>query len=206
MELHSRGRADLARSGRIHLWTLCHGLELGARVHRIALFDIPALSLASDQFLAELDVARQRFGLDASRLFFRDRPRPRRSVDLERARAFAEWVPTALGRRVVLDDFGNGFGAFTCLDRLCCSGEAEDHGRFVGRVVSDEVDRRIVSAIVAVARGFGARTVADGADDEVCGSCWRSSASTSRRDTRWAPFVIGNNWHRARPEVRQLSP
>lgn len=70
-----------------------------------------------------------------------------------------------LGCKVALDDFGVGYGGLAYLKRLPVSYLKIDM-QFVSDVAEMETSRHVVRAIVDLARGFGAQTIAEGAEDE----------------------------------------
>ncbi|MGZ6826767.1 MAG: putative bifunctional diguanylate cyclase/phosphodiesterase, partial [Mycobacteriales bacterium] len=84
-------------------------------------------------------------------------------VDLPRARAFAERLQS-LGCRLALDDFGSGYGSFAYLKQLPFDVLKID-GQFVRELVTSAEDRAVVTALVAIARGLGKRTVAEFVED-----------------------------------------
>jgi EAL domain-containing protein (putative c-di-GMP-specific phosphodiesterase class I) len=84
--------------------------------------------------------------------------------DMAAARSFCEGV-LALGCGVALDDFGAGFGSFQYLRQLPFSYLKID-GSFVRGLCASRTDQLIVTAIVAIARGMGATTIAEFVGDE----------------------------------------
>ncbi|MEK6277792.1 MAG: EAL domain-containing protein [Actinomycetota bacterium] len=72
---------------------------------------------------------------------------------------------TDVGCSFLLDDFGTGFGSFTYLQRLPLSGVKIDVS-FVRGMAEDPADRRIVEAIVSVARRLDLQTIAEGVEDQ----------------------------------------
>ncbi len=70
-----------------------------------------------------------------------------------------------LGCKVALDDFGVGYGGLAYLKRLPVSYLKIDI-QFVSDLTAMESSRHVVRAIVDLARGFGAQTIAEGAEDE----------------------------------------
>jgi PAS domain S-box-containing protein len=69
-----------------------------------------------------------------------------------------------LGCTIALDDFGIGYGGLAYLKRLPVSYLKIDM-QFVADLVTEETSRHVVRAIVNLARGFGAQTVAEGAEN-----------------------------------------
>ena len=70
-----------------------------------------------------------------------------------------------LGCKVALDDFGVGYGGLAYLKRLPVSYLKIDM-QFVSDLVEMETSRHVVRAIVDLARGFGACTIAEGPEDQ----------------------------------------
>jgi diguanylate cyclase (GGDEF)-like protein/PAS domain S-box-containing protein len=80
-------------------------------------------------------------------------------VNLERARALAETL-RRLGCLLALDDFGAGFASFGYLKHLRFDVLKID-GEFVRGVRDNPTDRLVVEAVVAIARGLGAPSMAE---------------------------------------------
>jgi EAL domain-containing protein (putative c-di-GMP-specific phosphodiesterase class I) len=70
-----------------------------------------------------------------------------------------------LGCGISLDDFGTGYGSFTYLKHLPVT-ELKIDMEFTRGLVDDPADRRVVRSMLAVARNFDIRTVAEGVEDE----------------------------------------
>ncbi|MEH6701444.1 putative bifunctional diguanylate cyclase/phosphodiesterase [Parasphingorhabdus sp.] len=71
----------------------------------------------------------------------------------------------ALGIKVLLDDFGTGFSSITHLDHLPITGLKLDKS-YVQKICSNDRSRRIVEAIVDLAKSLDLSTVAEGIEDE----------------------------------------
>jgi EAL domain-containing protein (putative c-di-GMP-specific phosphodiesterase class I) len=84
--------------------------------------------------------------------------------NIDRGRTFAERLD-ALGCRIALDDFGTGFASFTYLKRFPVEYLKIDI-EFVRDLIHSERDRSVVSAIVALASGFGQQTIAEGVENQ----------------------------------------
>lgn len=82
---------------------------------------------------------------------------------LDAAREFAAEV-TALGCGMALDDFGTGFGSFTYLHKLPLRYLKIDISFVLGLVGSPE-DQQVVQSIIALARHFDLRVIAEGVED-----------------------------------------
>ena len=79
------------------------------------------------------------------------------------ARTFAERLH-ALGCKVALDDFGTGYGTLSDLKQIPVDYLKLDI-EFVRDLVSNRASRHVVQAVVALARDFGLKTVAEGVED-----------------------------------------
>ncbi len=92
-------------------------------------------------------------------------------VNIDRARELAQQL-RRLGCRFALDDFGAGFASFYYLKHLEFDYLKID-GEFITRLVSTEVDRLVVRAVVDIARGLGSETVAEFVGDDATVSLLR---------------------------------
>jgi EAL domain-containing protein (putative c-di-GMP-specific phosphodiesterase class I) len=96
--------------------------------------------------------------------------------NMERGKLFAERM-VALGCRFALDDFGTGFASLTYLKQLPVHYLKIDI-EFVRDLSQSPRDRSVVSAIVALARGFGQETIAEGVENEETAGVLRSLGVT----------------------------
>jgi diguanylate cyclase (GGDEF)-like protein/PAS domain S-box-containing protein len=80
-------------------------------------------------------------------------------ANMDEARALATRI-RRWGCRFALDDFGAGFGSFYYLKYLPVDYLKID-GEFIRNLDSSEIDQRMVSAIVEIARGLGLQTIAE---------------------------------------------
>ena len=71
----------------------------------------------------------------------------------------------ALGCRMALDDFGAGYSSFWHLKNLPVDCLKID-GSFIRNLPDDEVDQRLVAAMIEVARGLGKETIVEFVEDE----------------------------------------
>jgi PAS domain S-box-containing protein len=84
-------------------------------------------------------------------------------ADEASALRFAEGLHE-LGCGLALDDFGTGYGSFTYLKHLPVDYLKIDV-EFVRDLVTSPPSRHVVDAVIALARSFGLRTVAEGVED-----------------------------------------
>jgi PAS domain S-box-containing protein len=82
---------------------------------------------------------------------------------LDAAEEFADRM-VRLGCRFALDDFGTGYGSLTYLRQLPVQFLKIDMA-FVSNLATSAADQAMVRSIVAIAREFGLRTVAEGVED-----------------------------------------
>jgi EAL domain-containing protein (putative c-di-GMP-specific phosphodiesterase class I) len=85
--------------------------------------------------------------------------------DIVGATRFADRLE-AIGCHFALDDFGTGYAALTYLKHLPLTYLKIDVD-FVRDLLQNERSRAVVSGVVALARGFGLRTIAEGVEDEL---------------------------------------
>jgi diguanylate cyclase (GGDEF)-like protein/PAS domain S-box-containing protein len=92
--------------------------------------------------------------------------------DIDQSRLFMQSM-IELGCQFSLDDFGTGFASFTYLKQLPVHYLKIDI-EFVRDVTRSAQDASVVKAIVALARDFGQRTIAEGVEDESTAETLRS--------------------------------
>lgn len=129
---------------------------------RIAV-NVSALSVTDERLLEHIAMRLRWHGVEPARLLIEITETAAIS-DMARAREFCIGVLT-LGCGVALDDFGAGFGSLQYLKRLPFSHLKID-GEFIRRLPTSPIDQLLVSALAGVARGLGARTVAEWVSDE----------------------------------------
>jgi EAL domain-containing protein (putative c-di-GMP-specific phosphodiesterase class I) len=85
-------------------------------------------------------------------------------ANMDDAHRFARKL-SDLGCSFALDDFGTGFGAFSYLKQIPLKYLKIERG-FTRNLTSDTPDRHVIEAVVALARGFGHLTIAEGIESE----------------------------------------
>jgi EAL domain-containing protein (putative c-di-GMP-specific phosphodiesterase class I) len=146
----------------IDAWVLERGIEIVRRGTAVNI-NVSAASLARTDLLEPVRRAIDH-GLDPANIAF-EITETAMAADLDNAIAFAERAG-GLGCRIVIDDFGVGFGSLTYVQRLshvCC---LKIDRTFVTHVVECSADQRIVSAVVRLAQSFEQNTVAEGIETE----------------------------------------
>ena len=71
----------------------------------------------------------------------------------------------SIGCKLALDDFGTGYGSFSEIRRMPVSYLKIDRS-FVSEMVQSEEDARIVGSIVALAKNFDMKTIAEGVENQ----------------------------------------
>ncbi len=69
-----------------------------------------------------------------------------------------------LGVRVSIDDFGTGYSSLAYLKNLPAD-ELKIDKSFIGSMMTDETDRRIVASVIQLAQAVGLQVVAEGIED-----------------------------------------
>jgi PAS domain S-box-containing protein len=82
--------------------------------------------------------------------------------DMTAAKRFTDAL-AALPARLSLDDFGTGFGSFTYLKKLKVA-QLKIDVEFVRDLTSSPASEHVITAVVALAEGFGIETVAEGVE------------------------------------------
>ena len=131
--------------------------------HRRVAVNVSALSITDPGMLAHVAHQLERRRVDPSRLLVEITETAAIS-DMSSARRFCAGI-LALGCELALDDFGAGFGSFQYLKQLPFSYLKID-GDFIRRLPVSRTDQLLVNALAGIARGMGARTVAEFVGDE----------------------------------------
>jgi EAL domain-containing protein (putative c-di-GMP-specific phosphodiesterase class I) len=129
---------------------------------RIAV-NVSALSITDPSMLPFIEQRLAWHGVEPARLLV-EITETAAITDMASAREFCIGALT-LGCGLALDDFGAGFGSFQYLKQLPFSHLKID-GEFIRRLPASPIDQLLVSAIAGVARGMGAKTVAEFVADE----------------------------------------
>jgi diguanylate cyclase (GGDEF)-like protein len=85
-------------------------------------------------------------------------------TNIERARTLAQELQS-LGCQIALDDFGAGFASFYYLKHLQFDYLKID-GEFIRNLCATPTDQLVVQAVVSIAHGLGARTIAEFVGDD----------------------------------------
>jgi EAL domain-containing protein (putative c-di-GMP-specific phosphodiesterase class I) len=144
----------------IDAWAVREGIRLGSR-DPVAI-NLSAKSLGNPRVLEWVKSGLAEFGTDPANVIF-EITETAAAENLEAAGTLVHGL-SSLGCSVALDDFGTGYGSFTYLKYLPVSQLKVDI-TFIRNLIKDQVDRRVVTSIVAVADTFGMQTVAEGVED-----------------------------------------
>ena len=146
----------------IDRWVINRSAELAVAGGPVEL-NVSGASISDPSLVDFIRRAIGRTGADPSTLVFEITETTLIS-DEAAARAFVEGLHR-LGCKIALDDFGTGYGGFTYLKQLPIDYLKIDI-EFVRDVKYDPASRRVVEAVVSLARGFGLTTVGEGVEDE----------------------------------------
>jgi EAL domain-containing protein (putative c-di-GMP-specific phosphodiesterase class I) len=125
--------------------------------------NVSAHSLSDPTFYDYVESALRRSGADPALIVF-ELTETALVQDQAATEDFARRVH-GLGCRLALDDFGTGYGGFTYLKQLPIDFLKIDI-EFVRDLATNPASQLVVEAVVALARGFGLETVAEGVEDE----------------------------------------
>jgi EAL domain-containing protein (putative c-di-GMP-specific phosphodiesterase class I) len=131
---------------------------VGAGTRPRVAINLSALTVTDPGTLAALAAALERHAVPAECVVL-ELTETSAISDMDRARAFCAGAQE-LGCAVALDDFGAGFGSFRYLKHLPFDYLKID-GEFIRSLPSSPTDQLVVRALVDVARGMGARTIAE---------------------------------------------
>jgi PAS domain S-box-containing protein len=151
------------RSGQIaeiDFWVIARGIPLARRAP--VAINLSGASIARGGLIEEVERRLEEADVDPRRVTF-EITETAAAEDIDRAAELIERLGE-LGCGIALDDFGTGFGTFTYLSRLAVS-ELKIDREFVSQVRGSPTDQRVVQTMIAVARNFGMRTVAEGIEE-----------------------------------------
>lgn len=145
----------------IDLWVVERALQL-AKDHRVEI-NLSGQTISAPEHAAEIERLVSVSEAPAENIIF-EITETAVVANLAAVRSFAERLRAA-GCSFALDDFGVGFGSFTYLKHLPVDYLKIDI-EFIRNLVRDDTDRHVVHAMVAVAHGFGIKTIAEGVEDQ----------------------------------------
>lgn len=184
------------RSGQIReidLWAVGRGIELAAS-HPVSI-NLSGAGIGREDLFEEIVRRLEVTGVDPSRLTF-ELTETAAAEDIDHAGELVRRL-AALGCGIALDDFGTGFGTFTYLNRLPVT-ELKIDREFVGQMRRSASDLRVVETMMAVARNFGIRTVAEGIEDEATRAALEALGVDMGQGYLFArPRLIDAAWRRA---------
>lgn len=164
--LYLAERFDLIRE--IDFWVIEQAALLLAEDRRkggriILSVNVSGRTIGDDRLFDHLRAMVARHGFDPGRLVLEITETAAIS-NMDRARRVADGL-REVGCRLALDDFGAGFASFYYLKHLRFDYLKID-GEFIRGLADDPTDQLVVEAIVQIARGLGAVTVAEFVGDD----------------------------------------
>ena len=147
--------------GEIDRWVVERGTEIAATGRPVEI-NLSARSVGDEGILAHIERCIKQSGVDPNLLVF-EITETALIGDEAAALAFTERLH-ALGCKLALDDFGTGYGGFTYLKQLPLDFLKIDI-EFVRDLASNPASHHVVEAVVALARGFGLKTIGEGVED-----------------------------------------
>jgi PAS domain S-box-containing protein len=148
--------------GEIDEWVVKRALRIARNGRRIAV-NLSASSIDTRDLLPLIERELHRTRVNPAHVVFEITETTLMS-DIDAGEAFAHGV-AELGCGLALDDFGTGFGSFTYLKKLPITYLKIDM-EFVRELASNVANQHVVRAVVSLAQGFGAETIAEGVEDE----------------------------------------
>lgn len=137
-------------------------LDAGLTLERIAV-NVSAVQLEQEDFVERLASVLARSGLAPSMLEL-ELTEGALVADIERARTLIERIK-ALNVRVAIDDFGVGYASLGYLNELSVDRLKIDRS-FISAIHTDERQRAIVAAIIAMAQSMQLRVTAEGVENQ----------------------------------------
>ncbi len=147
--------------GDIDRWVIERGAEIAATGCPVEV-NLSARSVGDRGVLEHIEHCIGRSGVDPSLMVF-EITETAIVEDEAAAWVFAERL-RALGCKLALDDFGTGYGGFTYLKQIPVDYLKIDI-EFVRDLATSAASHHVVQAVVALARGFALKTVAEGVED-----------------------------------------
>jgi PAS domain S-box-containing protein len=146
----------------IDRWAIGRAAEIAHDLGAVEV-NVSALSIGDPLLVDHIANAIKRAGADPGSIVF-EITETAIVGDEAAARSFLDRLHR-LGCRIALDDFGTGYGSFTYLKQLPIDILKIDV-EFVSDLLIDPASRRVVEAVVSLAKGFGLKTIAEGVEDE----------------------------------------
>jgi len=145
----------------IDAWVFEHAAQIAA-TGRAVTVNVSARTVGRPSFVETVEHTLKRNGVEPSLITF-EITETAVVADIVRATRFAERL-AAIGCHFALDDFGTGYAALTYLKHLPIRYLKIDID-FVRDILENGRSRAVVSGIVALAGGFGLRTIAEGVEN-----------------------------------------
>jgi PAS domain S-box-containing protein len=142
-------------------WVIARACEIAAEIGPVQL-NLSARSVGDPAVVGWIEQCLARSGADPASLVF-EITETALIADERAAKVFADRLHR-LGCKLALDDFGTGYGGFTYLKQLPVDMLKIDI-EFVRDLGTSAASRHVVVAVVALARAFGLKTVAEGVED-----------------------------------------
>lgn len=148
--------------GEIDRWVITEAIRLAAMGRQVKV-NLSAASVETLDMLTFIERKIHEAGADPANIVF-EITETALMHDIDAGASFVRGLAD-LGCRFALDDFGTGFGSFTYLKKLPIDYLKIDID-FVRHLTTNPANRHLVKAVVALAHGFGAQTIAEGVEDE----------------------------------------
>ena len=175
----------------IDRWVIARGAEIAAGMHPVQV-NVSAASISSGRVVEHITRCIERAGADPADMAF-EITETALIAGKHAAVEFAERLHE-LGCKVALDDFGTGFSGFSYLKHIPVDSLKLDI-ELVGDLTSNAASAHVVKAVVALARDFGAYTVAEGIEDPA-----------TLEMARGLGVGFGQGFYLARPEPLEDTP
>ena len=148
--------------GEIDRWVVTEAVGLAATGRRVEV-NLSAASVNTLDMLPFIERKLYETGADPANIWF-EITETALMHDIDAGASFIRRLVN-LGCRFALDDFGTGFGSLMYLKRLPVDYLKIDI-EFVKDLTTNPANLHLVKAVVALAHGFGAQTIAEGVEDE----------------------------------------